>query len=184
MFYKFFWILRGLFYIPFFGKFSMPSYIGKPVSLLGVKKIFIGKKVRIFPNVRLEVHGENSKLIIEDNVAIAQNVHVTTGATLKIGKNSTILANVFITDIDHGYEKIGIHILDQEMIVKKTVIGENCYIGIGVAIQAGTILGNQCVVGANAVVRGTFPDYCVIVGAPARIVKMYNQETQRWEKYS
>lgn len=68
------------------------------------------------------------------------------------------------------------------MNIKETKIGENCFIGIGVAIQAGTILGKQCVVGSNSVVRGEFPDYCVIVGAPARIVKKYNFETQRWEK--
>ena len=54
---------------------------------------------------------------------------------------------------------------------------------MGAAIMAGTVLGKQCVVGANAVVRGTFPDFCVIVGAPARIVKKYNPDTQKWEKW-
>ena len=49
-------------------------------------------------------------------------------------------------------------------------------------IQAGTILGKQCIVGANSVVRGTFPDYCVIVGAPARIVKRYDEPSKQWRK--
>ena len=47
--------------------------------------------------------------------------------------------------------------------------------------MAGTKLGKQCVVGANSVVRGEFPDYCVIVGAPARVVKKYNPDTKIWE---
>lgn len=182
MIYKIFWTLRFFVYSPFFGKVKMPCYIGKPTMIYGIKKIFLGKRVRIFPNVRLEVHGQNSKLIIKDNVGIGQNVHITTGSTLIIGESSTILANVFITDIDHGYEEIGIPILNQRNLIKKTEIGENCFIGIGAAIQAGTILGKQCIVGANSVVRGHFDDYCVIVGAPAKVIKKYNFETQTWEK--
>jgi acetyltransferase-like isoleucine patch superfamily enzyme len=31
-------------------------------------------------------------------------------------------------------------------------------------------------------VRGTFPDYCVIVGIPGRMVKKYNPVTKLWQK--
>ncbi len=180
---KIFWTLRAILYAPFLGKILFPSYIGKPVAILGYKKIFIGKKVRIFPNVRLEVHGKNSTLTIGDNVGIAQNVHITSGANLIIGNNTTILANVFITNIDHDYRQLNVPILDQKNVIRDTFIGENCFIGIGAAIQAGTILGKQCIVGTNSVVRGVFPDYCVIVGNPAKIIKQFNFDTQKWEKY-
>ncbi len=180
---KLFWTLRAIIYSPFLGKIIFPSYIGKPLAILGYKKIFIGKKVRIFPNVRIEVHGEDSKLLIGDNVGIAQNVHITCGSTLTIGKNSAILANVFITNIDHDYTELNVPILEQKNIIKETIIGENCFIGIGAAIQAGTVLGKQCIVGTNSVVRGTFPDYCVIAGNPAKIIKQFNFDSQKWEKY-
>lgn len=179
---KYFWALRALIYKPFFGQFGLPSYIGKPIALVGTRKIFIKKRVRIYPNVRLEVYRKNSSLVINENVSIGQNVHITSGENLIIGASSTILANVFITNIDHDYTEIDKHILDQKMIIKKTTIGENCFIGIGAAIQAGTILGKQCIVGANSVVKGEFPDYCVIVGSPAKIVKKYNFDTKNWEK--
>ena len=178
---KLFWIIRAILYKPFFGKFGVVSYMGKPVFIKGCRKIFIGKNVRIFPNFRIETH-ENGRIVIEDNVAIGQNVHITSASDLFIGTNSTILANTFITNIDHEYEQIGKHILDQPTKIRETKIGENCFIGIGVAIQAGTILGKQCIVGSNSVVRGQFPDYCVIVGSPAKIVKKYNFTTQKWEK--
>jgi len=178
---KIFWILRALLYKPFFGKFGIISYIGKPLFIKGSRRIFIGKNVRIFPQLRIEVH-HKGKIIINDNVAIGQNVHITSASNLSIGENSTILANTFITNIDHDYSEIDKHILDQKMIINETIIGENCFIGIGVAIQAGTILGKQCIVGSNSVVRGHFPDYSVIVGSPAKIVKKYNFETNRWEK--
>ncbi|POR19567.1 lipopolysaccharide biosynthesis protein [Flavobacterium columnare] len=179
---KFFWVLRYIFYSVFFGQAKFPSYLGEPISIFGFRKIFIGRRVRIYPHVRLEVHGADSRLIIQDNVAIGQNVHITTGSKLIIGKSSTILANVFITDIDHNYQKIGVPVLEQKKIISKTEIGENCFIGIGAAIQAGTVLGKQCVVGANSVVRGQFEDYSVIVGSPGRVVKRYNIESQKWEK--
>lgn len=182
MIYKTFWILRGLVYKLFFGKYDLPSYLGKPVFIGNFKRIFIGKRVRIFPGARIEVIDNNSSIIFEDNISIGQNFHIISGRELIIGKNTTISANVFITNIDHEFREIDKHILDQPLLVKDTIIGENCFIGYGVVIQAGTILGKQCVVGANAVVRGEFPDCCVIVGIPAKIVKRYDVITKQWKK--
>ena len=143
--------------------------------------VFIGKKVRIFPHLRMETQ-DGGSVIIHDDVVISQNVHITSAGHLEIGKSALILANVFITNIDHDYTEIGKHVVNQKITVKNTKIGDHCFIGMGAAIMAGTTLGKQCVVGANSVVRGSFPDYCVIVGAPAKIVKQYNPQTQVWEK--
>ena len=178
---KLFWGLRAVLYAPFFGKMGMPSYLGKPIFLKGIRQVFIGKKVRILPHLRMETQ-DGGTIVIKDDVVISQNVHLTSAGKLEIGKSTLILANVFITNIDHDYTEIGKHVVKQKIYVKDTIIGENCFIGIGAAILPGTILGKQCVVGANAVVRGSFPDYCVIVGSPARIVKKYNPTTQIWEK--
>lgn len=178
---KIMWGLRAIFYTPFFGKMGMPSYLGKPIFLKGIRHVFIGKKVRIFPHLRMETQ-DGGTIHIKDDVVISQNVHITSAGKLEIGKSSLILANVFITNIDHDYTEIGKHVVKQKIMVKDTQIGDYCFIGMGAAIMAGTRLGNQCIVGANSVVRGTFPDYCVIVGSPAKIVKKYNEETQIWEK--
>jgi acetyltransferase-like isoleucine patch superfamily enzyme len=157
--------------------------MGPETFLEGAKNIFIGNRVRIFPGCRMETH-DNGEIIIEDDCSIAQNFHVTSGGSqLIIGKCTTISGNVFITNIDHDYQVVGKHIMEQDMIYKKTIIGENCFIGFGAVIQAGTVLGKQCIVGANAVVRGTFPDYSVIVGVPGKIVKQYNEETGIWERW-
>ena len=180
---KVIWALRGIAYKLRFAKFGNMSYIGKPIILEGAKRIEIGNKVRVYPGARMETYGEKGRIIIEDNVSIGQNFHViSSDYPLVIGKNTTVSGNVLITNVDHDYTQIGEHILAQKHMTKKTRIGENCFIGYGAAIQAGTILGKQCVVGANSVVRGTFPDYCVIVGVPARIVKRYNPNLAIWEK--
>ena len=182
MIFKIFWILRGLVYKPFFGKFAFPSYIGKPIFIGNFKRIFIGKRVRIFPGARIEVIGNNASIVFEENISIGQNLHITSASQLLVGKNTTILESVMITNIDHDYQEIDKHILEQKHIISETKIGENCFIGYGAVIQAGTILGKQCIVGANAGVRGHYPDYCVIVGVPAKIEKRDDEKSGSWKK--
>tara|TARA_B110000037_G_C16997347_1_gene455635 strand:+ start:24 stop:602 length:579 start_codon:yes stop_codon:yes gene_type:complete len=182
MIYRFLWVLKTLSYAPFLGGFGFPSYVANPIYLKRLNRIFIGKRVRILPHSRIEVTSKMASITFEDNISVGQNFHITAGGNLLIKKNTLITENVMITDIDHNYQDIDIPILDQEYIIRKTEIGENCYIGFGVVIQAGTILGKQCVVGANSVVRGSFPDYSVIVGAPGRIVKRYNLKSNKWER--
>ncbi len=104
------------------------------------------------------------------------------GGTLSIGSDSVVLGNSFITNIDHIYEDISKSVLEQQCQVTDTQIGEGCFIGYGAAIQAGTTLGKHCIIGTNAVVRGNFPDYCVIVGAPGKIIRRYDTNTDKWIK--
>lgn len=181
MFYKIYWGSVSFLYSFFFKKFSFPSHIGVPVFTRGLKRVTVEKRVRIFPGLRIETHGIGT-IVFESGVSIGQNFHITSAGNLIIGSDTTISGNTFITNIDHEYEEIGKHILEQPMIINETTIGRNCFIGYGVAIQAGTILGEHCVVGASSVVRGNFPDYSVIVGIPAKVVKRYNLETKLWEK--
>ena len=47
-------------------------------------------------------------------------------------------------------------------------------------ILAGARIGNGCVIGANSVVNSSIPDNSIAVGAPARVVKIYDKENKRW----
>lgn len=179
---KYLWAMRALIYRPIFKHIGFMSYIGKPCFIEGAKKISIGSKTRIFPGIRMEAIGKGT-ITIGNNCAIEQNVHITSAdSELLIEDDVTILGNSFITNIDHNYENISYSVLEQGYEVKETKIGKGCFIGYGAAIQAGTVLGKHCIVGANSVVRGSFPDYCVIVGAPAKVVKTYSHKTKNWEK--
>lgn len=93
----------------------------------------------------------------------------------------TIAADTFITSIDHEYRDGSKSAMDQGHLLNETVIGQGSFLGYGVAIQAGTHLGKRCVVGTHSVVKGNFPDYCVLVGCPARVVKKYNVQNGQWE---
>lgn len=180
---KYLWAVRALFYKLLMKKVGFMSYIGEPCFIEGMKGISIGNRVRIFPGVRIQAIG-TGKIKICDNTAIEQNVHIISyERELVIGKNTTISANVFISNVNHSYEKIGQHVIEQDLVYKETVINENCFIGYGAVILPGTNLGKQCIVGANSVVKGIIPDQCVVAGNPAHIIKKYNKETMQWEKW-
>lgn len=176
------WVCRALAY-KVLTKVGMPSYIGKPIFVSRISGLKIGKSVRIYPGIRAEIEQNNASIYIGDNTSIGQNFHVVAyDRDLLIGRNVTISGNVFITNCNHQYQEIGQHILEQPITSNDTEIGDNCFIGYGAVIQAGTILGKQCIVGSNAIVKGKFPDYSVIVGSPARAVKRYNKASMQWER--
>lgn len=185
---NFYWKLNTqTFYKQMFKSMGIKSVIKKPMFLTP-EYISIGSNCYIWNDARIEAITSyanerfNPHIILEDGVTIQQRCHITAADTLIIGKDTAILFDVMITNIDHKYEDLSTPVGKQPLIVKKTQIGENCFIGSGAKIQAGTILGRHCVVGTNAVVRGCFPDYCVIVGVPARIVKRYDEVSRKWKK--
>lgn len=181
---KIFWGIRALVYSLTWGSFKLPSYIGKPIYIKGRRSIFIGKRVRIYPHSRFEIIKRGGKIVIEDDVSIGQNLHITAGLNVEIRRKTTISSNVLITDVSHSYENLGEHIMSQNLVINETKIGQNCFIGSGVIIDSGTYLGDNCIVGANSVLKGKYPENSVIVGAPGKIIKRYNVLTKKWEKLS
>lgn len=53
-----------------------------------------------------------------------------------------------------------------------TVIGNDVWIGRGATLMPGVRVGDGAIIGAAAVVASDVPDYAVVVGNPARVVKM------------
>ncbi len=182
---KLVWVGRAFLYKLTFKKIGNRTYIGKPCFVEGSKKISVGSRTRIFPGLRAECIGDGL-IEIGNNCAIQQNVHIISAGkeceVLKIGDNVTVSANVFITNCNHEYRDVSKSVMEQGLLYGKTEIGEGSFIGFGAAIQCGTVLGKHCVVGSNSVVKGNFPDYSVIVGSPAKVVKKYNPENGEWEK--
>ena len=53
-----------------------------------------------------------------------------------------------------------------------TIIGNDCWIGHGALILPGVTLGHGVIVGAGAVVTGAIPDYAIVAGNPARVIRL------------
>lgn len=147
-----------------------------------------GKRVQIGFNARIQgikQYNEvvfSPKIILEDNVSIQQNVHLTCANSVFIGKNTAIAANVTITDIHHPYTDITVPIEKQNIDVGFVHIGEDCKIYNNAVILPNVTIGKHVTIGANCVVNKDVPDYCVVVGIPAKIIKRYDFDTQTWRK--
>ncbi len=58
------------------------------------------------------------------------------------------------------------------------LIGNDVWIGMGSYIMPSVVIGNGATIGANSVVTKNVPDYSIVVGSPAKIIKMkHDQET-------
>lgn len=54
---------------------------------------------------------------------------------------------------------------------KLPVIGDNVFVGIGAKILGDLTIGNDVVIGANAVVTKDVPSNCIVAGIPARVIR-------------
>ncbi|KAI4453547.1 heat shock protein 70kda [Holotrichia oblita] len=92
-------------------------------------------------------------------------------------------AYVHITDLGHGYQDIDVPISMQDIFSKGTItIKRGCWLGSGCRILPSVTIGENSVIGANAVVTHDIPSYSVAVGNPARVIKQYNKKTKKWEQ--
>ena len=76
-------------------------------------------------------------------------------------------------------------------INKKVEIGNDVWIGEACFINSGVRIGNGVVIGAHSVVTRDVPDYAIVAGAPARIIRFrFDEETiqkfnkSKWWDYS
>ena len=61
----------------------------------------------------------------------------------------------------------------------KVTIKKNAWIGMNVTVCPGVTIGKYAVVAAGAVVTKDVPDYAVVGGCPAKVIKMQNPEEQQ-----
>lgn len=94
---------------------------------------------------------------------------------LKIGAYCKITAGAVI--LTHDYSRSVLRRAYGEVVGegRKTIIGDNVFIGMNTIIMMGTHIGNNVIVGAGSVVSGSFPDNVVIAGNPARIIRTLDE---------
>jgi acetyltransferase-like isoleucine patch superfamily enzyme len=123
-----------------------------------------------------------SEIIIGNHVTIGNYVCITAIKNITIGSGCLFSEYVYISDHAHGFDPLLGSPTDQPLSSKGSVnIGENTFLGYRVSVLPGVSLGKNCVVGAHSVVTHSFPDYSMIVGSPARLLKLFNTTTNLWE---
>jgi len=108
------------------------------------------------------------KITIGDNFYMNANCHIL--GEITIGNDVMIGPKTVIWGRDHGIVK-NTPMKMQEHIKQSIVIGNDVWIGANVTILKGVNIANGVVIGAGSVVVKDIPEYAIVVGNPAKIVK-------------
>ncbi|WP_318655549.1 acyltransferase [Pseudanabaena sp. PCC 6802] len=156
------------------------------------KKIFLGQEITICKYATLEVDPsdtDRSKIIIGDRTLISSFAILRTyGGTIKIGSSSFVNSfsvlyghgdltigngcligpQVTIVPVNYGFQDRNIPFREQIPSLKGIVIEDDVWIGAGVTILDGCIVGKGSVIGAGAVVTKSVEPYSIVAGVPAK----------------
>lgn len=121
-----------------------------------VGKIELGEDVGVWFGAVLRGDNEPIRIGARTNIQEGVVIHVDPGFPVTIGEGCTI---------------------GHRAIVHGCTIGDNSLVGMGATVLNGAVIGNNCLVGANALVTEgkVFPDNSLIVGAPAKAIRLLDE---------
>lgn len=126
---------------------------------------YCGNNVNIEPNVKF-----NLALQIDDNSGIGEGSEIY--GDVRIGKNVMMGTNCIIYTRNHAFCRTDIPMCEQGFSeVKPVTIEDDVWIGGRVTILPGVIIGKGSVIAAGAVVTKSTPQFSVVGGNPAKVIK-------------
>lgn len=138
------------------------SYAESPTS-----RVSFGFDCHVAPGTILLA--DNAELTLGDEVEIGNYCNVRASESfIHIGSRTLLAQFVSLIAANHKVGDYGVpsrYELDEQHGV---VIGEDCWLGVGVTVLPGVELGDRCIVGAGAVVTRSFPAGTRLTGVPAR----------------
>ena len=101
---------------------------------------------------------------------------------VKVGNNVILAQNIVLSGLNHRYEDINIPPRLQKVTVSPIVVEDDVWIGANAMIAAGVTVGKHSVVAGGSVVTKNILPFSVVAGNPAKLLKKYNFETNKWER--
>lgn len=108
-------------------------------------------------------------VVIGDKTRIG--LHCTIIGPVTIGNNVNLAQGIVVTALNHNFTDCTKRIDEQGISTKEVTIGNDVWIGANATILPGVTIGRHCVVAAGSVVTKDVPDYTVVGGVPARVMK-------------
>lgn len=173
-------------------KITMPQarFVRRPIYVRGKKSLVGCNGLTTGRFCRFDLEGSKQTLFVGENCEMGDMTHIVAHEKVEIGNNVLIASKCFISDTNHGIYKGQnqdspmIEPNKRKLVTSPVKIGNNVWIGENVVILAGAKIGDGCIVGANAVVSGCIEKKSIVVGVPARVVKRWSDEENRWEGFS
>lgn len=121
----------------------------------------IGKMFKLRDGGKVRVR-KGAMLTLGDDVSIGNNSMIVCHNSITIGSNVQLAANVQIFDHDHDFRAEG-GIKAGSYRSAPIVIGNNVWIGCNSVILRGTVIGDNAVIAAGSVVKGTIPGNSICI---------------------
>ncbi len=187
--------LRKIFYKFLFKKVGKGVVFGRGMTIRHPSKIEIGDGAVFDDNTVLDAKGiENNgirvgknfilarngmlvckggDIIIGDNVSIGGNSYIISETRVVFGSNIVVAGNSYIVaGGNHSFERRDIPIIMQESYQRGGVfISDDVWIGASSTIIDGVKVGKGAIVGASSLVNKDVPEYSIVGGVPAKVLK-------------
>lgn len=115
--------------------------------------------------------GELSKIWSADEIIIGDNVLISHNVNIHDNVSHPIKSTKRIEDFERiiGYKAYDVH--DFDLRPKKVVVKDKAWIGFNSIILKGVTIGEGAIVGAGSVVTKDVPDWTIVAGNPAKIIR-------------
>jgi acetyltransferase-like isoleucine patch superfamily enzyme len=187
--------LRKIFFPGLFKRVGRGVVFGRNLTIRHPHKISIGNNVIIDDNCVLDAKGgAESHITLEDNVLLSRNTILSCkGGTIELGDNTNIGMNCLmqsesslrvgknvllasycylVAGGNHGIERTDIPIIQQPSVSRGgIVIEDNVWLGARVTVTDGVRVGRDSVAGAGAVIIRDVPEFVIVGGVPAKVLK-------------
>jgi len=189
IYYLFKYICHRIF-TPFY-KIGWPVVFCRGAEINNARYIQLGGGVYLGKNSLIEIdyfhhleYGSHKpKIKIGNNVSIGAGTLINAVSDIQLEDDVIIASNCHIADNSHRFDKVDTSIRYQGLNkVNPIKIKKGTWLGWNVVVCPGVTIGKNSVIGANSVVTKDIPDYCVAVGAPAKVIKKYDFESGKWLK--
>ncbi|WP_276481353.1 acyltransferase [Paraflavitalea pollutisoli] len=148
------------------------SYIGRHTLIQGKN----GGTISARGKIRLD---HDTELVSLGSITLGENFvmngysRIVAHQRIEIGNNVVIARFVSILDHDHAFEK---NASDGSLVfdgynMAPIRIGNNVWLGDKVSILKGVTIGDNVIIGANAVVTKDIPSNTIAGGIPAKVIK-------------
>jgi acetyltransferase-like isoleucine patch superfamily enzyme len=128
-----------------------------------------------------KVRAHEGEVVIGAKSVLGQECTISAYQHVSIGRECIVADRVMLIDFDHGVVEVERPIRLQGIYKRDVRVGSNVWLGYGACVLRGVHVGDNAIVGTNAVVTKDLPDNAVAAGVPAKVIRMRDEpQVMRW----